>query len=116
MADEITLSRRPIKTRRLDDPSADEFANRATAAIEAVSGTEVEILGPTPDKAGTPFVVTHGLGAIPERVSMVDVGDYGGICYANPQDKQEWSNAHVVLRCTVNRETNMTVRLTRRPS
>lgn len=116
MPGETSKTVRLLKERRLGDAGVDGFADRAVAAVAMIAGVDVEIPGPTPDKAGTPFVVSHGLGVTPQCVAMVDIGDFGGICYANPTDKADWTSSLVVLRCTVNRETNLTVRLTRRPA
>ncbi len=116
MPGESSTAIRILKARRLGEANLDDFADRTVAAVAALAGVDVYIAGPTPDKAGTPFVVSHGLGEVPHYVTMVDNGDFGGICFARAEDKAQWTSAHVVLRCTVNRETNLTVRLTRRAS
>jgi hypothetical protein len=121
MADEtirrVTLPKRVSYTA---DADLDEFLERASVAVEKLAGVEIEIPGPTPSSAGSgsdeeKFLVPHNLGVRPDAVAMVDNGDNGGIVYANQDDKTEWTDTTVTVRCTMPNETNLTIRLTRRP-
>jgi len=104
------------KRRKMKDADEEELWRKTEQAIALLAGVEIEYAGPTPPVEDVRFVVTHNLGYLPERVAMVDNGDYGGIVYATPEDKLLWTDKSVVLRCTVGKETNLTFRLTRRPT
>jgi hypothetical protein len=106
---------RLLQSVRYNDGEVEDLAERTAATIALLAGVEVTIPGPTPEKPGDPFIVTHTLGQRPDRVEMVNAGDYGGICFARAEDRELWNEISAVIRCTVRRETNLTVRFTRRP-
>lgn len=109
--------RLPKRHRGVDlDPDTEDFLERAQDAIEQLAGVEVEIPGPTPPMPGVAtMLVPHRLGQIPDRVAMVDTGDLGGSLYATDALKAQWTDSHVVLFATLPGDTNLTIRLTRRP-
>lgn len=116
MADETHYAVRVRKTSRHTlDRGLDPLLEGSASAVEKMAGVEVEIPGPTPLTPGELFLLPHTLGKRPDRVAMVDNGDSGGIIFASPEDKAQWSDVQVAVRCTVGAETNMTIRLTMRP-
>ncbi len=98
------------------DPDTEDFLKRTEDAVALLAGVEVEIPGPTPPNPGiATILVPHRLGLVPDRVAMVDTGDLGGTLYATDALKAQWTDSHVVLFATLPGDTNLTIRLTRRP-